>query len=260
MSLVRQEQTNISGSMGGDPGTSGLLVSTSGYFENLIFTTSGYLYTLLGAGYDIAPYSGYVENTFAKKIDLVNASGTLNTKIDNVSGTLTTYVNTQINTYSGFVSNTYPTEVEMDTLSGYLVASLSGTIVGSMFDKSDYKIARLTGLGSNFSGWYDLSTANLGVDHPVNGVTGVPVFPAESGAILVNSYLTVNGFQYHLDYWQEHVSGVAQPGYEGNTTASGGYALNFNCTYGHVQLKWNYTGYAGFELLDTDNITLHYWI
>lgn len=207
---------------------------------------------------------------------LQNASGTLVSGYQAadvaLSGTLVTYVNNQIAGVSGFASGFQAGDI---ALSGYLqtvINNASGTLQTSIYttsgylttligtggvSASNYSVAMLTGLGQNFSGWYELSLANLGNNHPVNGVTGVPVFPSGGP---VDHTLNVNGFIYNLDSWYD-ASNAVQPGIYGNTTASGGFSISFSGGLTEsVLIKWNYTNYAGFSLNDTDNIVFRYQV
>lgn len=79
MSLIRQLQTDITAS-----GTGGDTTAISGFFIDYINNVSGVITTFIGT-------------TYATKLELGNASGVLNSKIDSVSG----YLQTQINEGGG---------------------------------------------------------------------------------------------------------------------------------------------------------------
>ena len=177
--------------------------------------------------------------TASGQVSLSDVSGVANTLDALLSGTLVT----QINNTSGTLNTT------INNVSGALAAQIGTGGTGG----SNYSVALLTGLGQNFSGWYTLSIANLGNNHPVNGVTGVVISPNVSG--IVDATLSVNGLIYNLDNYV-NASGTTLPGVYGSINASGGFSLDIT----GPKIKWNYNSstFSGFELTNTDNIILRY--
>lgn len=95
----------------------------------------------------------------------------------------------------------------------------------------------LTGFGSSMNGtWLDLSD-----------------IPSETSSTLEDAVLTINGVEYpinqYIDSYGEEVT---------ITAGNNGFSINF---YGTTpQIRWNYTlANDGFNLVDSDIITVRYW-
>jgi hypothetical protein len=130
---------------------------------------------------------------------------------------------------------------------------ISSSNIGGTFVKYT---ADLTGLGDDFNG----VSFSLNGNAVVEGLTGQSVNPLEAQSAIVDTELYVNGVLYHLDDWVDN-GGTTQAGKGGTTGGTNGFSIDFSTSTEYVDIIWNNTAAeGGFDLLETDEAILKYWV